>query len=102
MDTFVAERGWYGAGSPKPQTARNLASSIAIEAAEVVECFQWAEDADPDEVAAELADVVLYAAQLANVIDVDLGAAVAAKMALNETRWAVVGGNAQWPKLQAS
>lgn len=90
MDGFVASRGWYRPQSEKPQTPRNLATSIALEAGEIVECFQWGDDADPQEVGPELADVVLYAAQLANVMGIDLGAAVAAKFELNESRFAVV------------
>ncbi|MCP4420255.1 MAG: nucleotide pyrophosphohydrolase, partial [Chloroflexi bacterium] len=35
MHTFVESKGWYDPESPKPQTPRNLASSLAIEAAEV-------------------------------------------------------------------
>ena len=79
-------RGWYEAGSPKPQTAKNLAASVAIEAAELVECFQWQETADPSAVADELADVVLFAAQLANVASIDLAQAVADKLARNRGR----------------
>ena len=37
MDRFVSEKGWYDADSPRPQTPRNLAASLAIEAAEVLE-----------------------------------------------------------------
>lgn len=88
MDDFVAARGWYREGCSKPQAPRNLAASICLEASEVLECFQWTEQADPDEVGAELADVVLYAAQLANVLGIDLAAAVSQKFARNEGRWA--------------
>src|SRR5690242_21297976 len=87
MDDFVRTRGWYRPDGGKPQLPRNLAASIALEASEVLECFQWTEQADRQEVAAELADVVLYAAQLANVLEIDLGSAVAQKFALNEGRW---------------
>ncbi len=98
MDAFVASRGWYRPQSKKPQTPRNLAASVSLEAGEVVECFQWSELADADEVGAELADVVLYAAQLANVMGIDLGAAVAQKFELNETRFEAVRGE-QWTPL---
>ncbi|HEX8084609.1 MAG TPA: MazG-like family protein [Solirubrobacteraceae bacterium] len=86
MDKFVRRRGWYDDASRKPQTTINLAASLAIEAAELLECFQWRAEGDPDAVADELADVVLYAAQLANVSGIDLGEAVAAKLARNEMR----------------
>ena len=41
MHAFVATKGWYEADSPKPQTPQNLAISLALEAAEVLEHFQW-------------------------------------------------------------
>ncbi len=86
MDAFVRDRGWYADGSPKPQSPANLAASVAIEAAELLECFQWDAAASAAAVADELADVVLYAAQLANVMAIDLDAAVAAKLARNRGR----------------
>jgi len=89
MSEFVRERGWYAADSKKPQTAKNLAVSISIESGELLECFQWADRGEPRLVAGELADVLLYAAQLANVLGIDLDAAVRAKLELNRTR--------QWP-----
>jgi NTP pyrophosphatase (non-canonical NTP hydrolase) len=87
MDEFVRSRGWYEVDSAKPQGARNLAASISLEANEVLECFQWTDDADVSAVASELADVVLYAAQLANVMGIDLGAALAEKLELNHSRF---------------
>jgi dCTP diphosphatase len=98
MDEFVEARGWYGDGSAKPQEPRNLAASIALEASEVLECFQWGDPANPDEVAAELADVVLYVAQLANVLGIDLAAAVSEKQRLNEVRFPALAGE-PWASL---
>lgn len=90
MHAFVAGKGWYDADSPKPQTPRNLAASLAIEAAEVLEHFQWREDtAVPDELAGELADVALYLLQLASITGIDLEQAILDKLAVNETR--------EWP-----
>jgi 8-oxo-dGTP diphosphatase len=90
MHAFVASKGWYGADSAKPQSMRNLAISLAIEAAEVLEHFQWREEAsDPDELASELADVGLYLLQLASIAGVDLEQAIVDKLALNQNR--------QWP-----
>jgi NTP pyrophosphatase (non-canonical NTP hydrolase) len=86
MHELVTDRGWYGTDSRRPQTPRNLATSLSIESAELLECFQWAEHADPQAVADELADVVLYAAQLATVMDIDLETALRHKMAHNRTR----------------
>jgi NTP pyrophosphatase (non-canonical NTP hydrolase) len=101
MDGFVASRGWYEPGSEKPQLPRNLAASISLEANEVLECFQWAEDADLDAVGAELADVILYAAQLANVLGIDLGSAVEKKLTLNNQRFPAVADK-PWPRRLAS
>lgn len=90
MHAFVAQKGWYEPNSPKPQTPRNLAASLAIEAAEVLEHFQWREDVkDTADLAGELADVALYLLQLASVTGIDLEQAVLDKLALNHTR--------EWP-----
>lgn len=86
MHAFVQQQGWYEETSRRPQTARNLATSLTIECAELLECFQWSDHADSESVADELADIVLYAAQLAGVIGVDLDAAVAKKLETNRSR----------------
>ena len=67
MHAFVRSKGWYEADSKRPQTPRNLSISLAQEAAEILEHFQWNEDFDRDELADELADVALYLLQLASV-----------------------------------
>ena len=87
MHRFVEARGWYRPDSPRPQTPRNLAASLAIESAEVLELFQWTdESASGDELAAELADVTLYLLQLASVAHIDLEAAILAKLKANYDR----------------
>ncbi|MBC7870269.1 MAG: nucleotide pyrophosphohydrolase [Chitinophagaceae bacterium] len=87
MHTFVDSKGWYAADSPKPQTPKNLAISLVLEASEVLEHFQWGEDtSDKEELAAELADVMLYLLQLASISEIDLGRAVMDKLKKNETR----------------
>ena len=63
---FVAERDWARFHSPE-----NLAKSVAIEAAELLECYQWSADADPDAVRAELADVLTYSLLLADRLGLD-------------------------------
>lgn len=83
MHEFVASKGWYEATSRRPQTPRNLAVSLSLEAAEVLECFQWSEAYDPRELASELADVTLYLLQLADVCEIDLEQAVLHKLAVN-------------------
>jgi len=90
MHRFVADKGWYAPDSPKTQTPRNLAISLAIEAAEVLEHFQWGESVDKDELAGELADVALYLLQLASLSDIDLEQAILDKLKHNYGRqWAV-------------
>jgi len=87
MHDFVEAKGWYAAESPKPQTPRNLAASLAIESAEVLELYQWTEAAPPgEELAGELADVMLYLLQLASLAGVDLEAAVLHKLKANYSR----------------
>ena len=90
MHAFVASKGWYGADSPKPQTPRNLAASLVIEAAEVLEHFQWREaPGDQAALASELADVALYLLQLASISGIDLEQAILDKLEQNKTR--------EWP-----
>ena len=86
MHAFVTAKGWYAAGSTRPQTPRNLAASLAIEAAEVLERFQWGEQASTPELAGELADVALYLLQLASLSGIDLEQAIVEKLRLNYAR----------------
>jgi len=76
----------------------NLAKSISIEAAELLECFQWDEEHyDLAHVKEELADVLVYCADLCDKLRLDPDAIVAAKMALNEKKYPVAKakGNAK-------
>jgi NTP pyrophosphatase (non-canonical NTP hydrolase) len=91
---FVAARDWEQFHTPK-----NLSAAIAIEAAELLELFQWLTDGqaaatmedkvERAAVADELADVLIYALSLANTLDVDLSAAVIRKLEQNEQRFPV-------------
>ncbi len=90
MNRFVEAMGWYGEDSPWPQTSRNIAISLSLEAAEVLEHFQWGEQADKDTLAGELADVALYLLQLAYLTDIDLERAILDKLAINYDR--------EWPE----
>ena len=82
---FAEERDWGQFHTPK-----NLAASLSIEAAEVLEHFQWRPDArDRDALAGELADVALYLLQLASVSGIDLEQAILDKLRLNHDR--------EWP-----
>ena len=87
---FVDERDWDQFHTPK-----NLSSALAVEAAELLEHFQWlkdgrAEELGPDklvEVRHEMADVLVYLVRLADKLDVDLMAAVEEKMVLNRAKY---------------
>jgi len=89
---FVAAREWDQFHTPK-----SLAMSIAIEAAEIMEHFQWLDgDASREyvldvkqkaQVADELADVLIYALCFANSCDIDVSQAIRAKLAHSETRY---------------
>jgi len=85
MHRFVRSKGWYAADSPRPQTPRNLAISLALEAAEVLEHFQWGDRADPD-IKEELADTALYLLQLSSVLGIDLEQAILEKLKANARR----------------
>ena len=63
---FTRERDWDQFHSPE-----NLAKSISIEAGELLECFQWNNEYDLDEVKEELADVINYCLLMADKLGVD-------------------------------
>mgnify|MGYP001829252573 FL=1 len=97
---FVAERDWEQFPSPK-----NLSMALTVEAAELLEQFQWLTEAQSrsltDErraaVEQEIADIQIYLVRLADTLDVDIGRAVATKMELNAQKYPVemARGNAQ-------
>lgn len=88
--TFVDERDWDQFHTPK-----NLASALSVEAAELLEHFQWLQHGRIDElgpdklvqVRHEMADVLVYLVRLADKLDVDLFAAVQEKMVLNREKY---------------
>lgn len=92
--TFARERDWEQFHSPK-----NLSMALAAEAAELMEHFLWAEQAashtraqEPArrlEIEEELADVVIYALEFANVTGIDLATAIEAKLAANAKKYPV-------------
>jgi len=86
MSRFVEAMGWYRKDSPWPQTPRNIATSLSLEAAEVLEHFQWGERADKDALAEELADVALYLLQLAYLMGINLEQAILDKLVTNYNR----------------
>lgn len=87
MHNFVQSMGWYEKNSKRPQTARNLAISLNLEASEVLEHFQWNDDSiEVGDLADELADVTLYLLQLASLFNIDLEQAVLKKLNKNYQR----------------
>src|SRR3954467_1766804 len=87
MHAFVRAKGWYEPDSKRPQTPRNLAISLTLEAAEVLEHFQWRDEVpDRDALASELADVALYLLQIASVSGIDLEQAILEKLDVNYGR----------------
>ena len=87
---FAAERGWQ-----PYQTPKNLAMAMTVEAAELLEIFQWLtaeqslqlSDDQRRHLGEELADVLLYLLQIADHGGVDLEAAVERKLALNASKY---------------
>ena len=87
---FVAERGWDRTQNPK-----NLAITLSLEAAEVLEHFQWLSveasaalpEATRKAVGDELADVLMGVVRLADLLEIDLGEAFGAKMVENRRKY---------------
>ena len=85
IEQFNRNREWAQFHTPA-----NLAKSISIEAGELLECFQWNDtDYNLDNVLEELADVINYCMQLAQVLHVDLVDIVNAKMDRTEQKYPV-------------
>jgi len=81
---FTEERDWDQFHSPE-----NLAKSIAIEAAELLECYQWNEEANLAHVKEELADVLIYCTQLAEKLQLDMEQIMWDKVKLNAKKYPV-------------
>lgn len=91
---FVRERDWEQFHSPK-----NLSMALAAESGELMEHFLWstaeeskavaADAAKRGKIADELADVVIYALEFANITGLDLAAAIESKMAANAKKYPV-------------
>ena len=87
MHTFVRNQGWYESDSSRPQTLRNLAISLNLEASEVLEHFQWDDHLnDLSGLREELADVALYLLQIASIAGIDLEGAILDKLEQNYNR----------------
>lgn len=84
LRAFVAARDWGQFHTPE-----NLAKSIAIEASELLECYQWGAEPPQERVEEELADVVTYCIHLANKLGVDLDEIVMSKLAKTEQKYPI-------------
>ncbi len=94
MRDFVKARDWEKYHQPK-----NLAMSIAIEAAELMEHFQWLNDQavtdqlknpqTKEQIAEELADIIHYCLSFANATQIDISEAVSQKMLKNQSRFPI-------------
>lgn len=90
--SFRKERDWEQFHTP-----RTLASSISIEAAELLEIFQWVKDKDIDQLIKEkevhlqeeIADIAMYLFFLSNDLGIDIEAAVSDKLKKNEVKYPV-------------
>ena len=81
---FSDDRDWDQFHSPE-----NLAKSIAIEAAELLECYQWDNNPELEKVEEELADVLNYSLQMAAKLNLDPAAIIRKKMLINAKKYPV-------------
>lgn len=84
LQTFVEERDWAQFHSPA-----NLAKSISIEAGELLECFQWSDEAIDERVRAELADVLTYCFLLADRLGADPYTLILDKLTVTRDKYPV-------------
>ena len=97
---FCTDRDWEQFHTPS-----NIAKSIAIEAAELLECYQWSDDADIEHVKEELADVIVYCQNMLDILHLDVDEIVNAKMTKNEAKYPVEkarGSNAKYTELETN
>ena len=81
---FTSDRDW-----DQFHTPANLAKSIVIEAAELLECFQWSDEYDLEHVKEELADVLVYCQDLLDKLGLDADEIINRKMDQNEAKYPV-------------
>lgn len=94
---FIEERDWEQFHSPE-----NLAKSISIEAGELLECFQWNNEYNKEEVCDELADVMTYCIDLSEKLGVDLETIILNKLEKNKLKYPIdkaKGNNTKYNKL---
>lgn len=84
VQDFTKDRDWDQFHHPE-----NLAKSISIEAAELLECFQWSNEFDQEKVKEELADVLIYCIQMADKLGVDIEEIINKKIDKNELKYPI-------------
>ncbi len=84
LAAFVSERDWAQFHTPE-----NLAKSISIEAAELLECFQWSAEADPERIRDELADVLTYCFLLAEKLGIEPDELIREKLSKTRQKYPV-------------
>lgn len=103
---FVEERNWNEYHNPK-----NLSMSIAIEAAELMEIFQWmsiqeswkiSDSNEFEHLKEEIADIMIYCISLANQLNIDIAQAIQNKIKENEIRYPVQHGIKQGNEVSAA
>lgn len=91
MREFIAERGW----KKRYNKPKDIALSISVEAAELLEIFQWLDDRESkivvhkkkQDIERELADIILYCVNLGNAVNIDLNHAIIEKIEENKIKY---------------
>lgn len=94
---FISDRDWE-----QYHTPANIAKSISIEANELLECYQWSDDADIEHVKEELADVLVYCQNMLDCLGLDADEIIMNKMDKNEAKYPVEkarGSSAKYDQL---
>lgn len=84
LNKFNRERDWE-----QFHSAENLAKSVAIEAGELLECFQWDDDFDMEHLSEEIADVYIYLLLLSQKVGIDLKEVTLKKIKTNDKKYQV-------------
>lgn len=98
---FIAARNWQ-----KYHTPKNIALSVTLEAAELLEHFQWSPPAEEKideekkhQIGEELCDTMAYLLSLANTLEIDVASSMAAKMKKNTQKYPEKVYNGNWKKI---
>lgn len=95
---FALDRDWLMYHTP-----RNIAESLTLECAELLELFQWDNQPTLEEMEYEIADILIYAIQLCNILCIDYKKIIEKKLVINERKYPVdksKGTRLKWNKLK--